>query len=64
MTLVWAYYYKNICMLRSRAKLNILNAKDTLTPEEAVNLPQPVTPASPVSNSVPWMEILNKPAFW
>jgi hypothetical protein len=64
MTIVWAYYYKNIALLRTRTKLNIINAKDTLTPEETINLPPPVAPSPPASNAVPWMEILNKPAFW
>jgi ACS family sodium-dependent inorganic phosphate cotransporter-like MFS transporter 9 len=78
LTLVWVYYFKNFAIIKTRAKLNILNSKEALLTNSngslddgnstTVNLPSPVVQSSGSSSSsqssVPWMEILTKPAFW
>lgn len=58
--LVWVFYYRNYVLVKSRAKLNILNAKEIIQDHEESS----VIPSANASNNVPWMEILNKPSFW
>ncbi|CAF0804037.1 unnamed protein product [Brachionus calyciflorus] len=58
MCLVWAIYYRNYVLLKSRAKLNILNAKESI-----LNSEDPILP-SQNSNNVPWRDLLTKPSFW
>ncbi len=67
--LLWVYYYKNYVLIKSRAKLNMLNAKDALLDDGSSNSSSnpstPATSASPnTSASVPWVELLTKPSFW
>jgi ACS family sodium-dependent inorganic phosphate cotransporter-like MFS transporter 9 len=71
MSLLWVLFFRNNVVLKSRAKLNMLNAKESmLNPEDPGILLNPSNIAAGANslpssnNSVPWMEILNKPAFW
>lgn len=70
LSLVWVFYYRNNVLLWSRAKMSLLNAKDSvINPEDPLQLnPTMLNPnLSPLPSSaskVPWMEILNKPSFW
>jgi hypothetical protein len=71
MSLAWVLYFRNNVVLKSRARLNMLNAKESiLNPEDPLQLNPGallgtnLSPLPPNSNSVPWMDILNKPAFW
>lgn len=64
--LFWVYYYKNYVLIKSRTRLNILNAKDALLDEHLTITSGSSSVAPPLSSnsSVPWMEILTKPSFW
>lgn len=58
MCLCWVFYYRNYVLIKSRAKLNILNAKESLLSSEEQSF------SSQNSNNVPWKDILTKPSFW
>lgn len=72
LSLVWVVYFRNYVLLWSRVKLNMLNAKEAIivNPEDPLQLNPTllnVSSLSPLPNpnsSVPWREILTKPAFW
>ena len=66
MVLVWVYYFRNYVLIKSRAKLNLLSAKDDpVNSSDGISISLNSTNSSANSpSSVPWMEILNKPCFW
>lgn len=59
LTLCWVFYFRNYVLIKSRTKLNILNAKDglPLVKDETSFVPQP-------QMAVPWKDLLTKPSFW
>ena len=64
--LIWVFYYRNYVLAKTRANLNILNAKDSiLNADEPLQLnPANLSSLPNTHNSVPWKDILNQPSFW